>query len=125
MKKFVFGLAVLTLVAMLTFGTSALLKADDSADYYYYSLPGDMDENGLHSVKDVIMLVREVVNGGENDLADVDRDGKVSLLDVVYTVKAVTDTYEVEKVIDQRYIKESYLKSCLYMFCQIKKNKDN
>ncbi|MBQ4150692.1 MAG: exo-alpha-sialidase [Clostridia bacterium] len=111
MKKIIFKLAVLTLAAMFTVCASALLKADESADYYYYSLPGDMDENGIHNVKDVVMLAREMLNGGENDLADVNRDGKISVLDVVCAVKTVTDTYEVEKMIDTRYLKTSYLEN--------------
>ncbi|MBQ4557743.1 MAG: exo-alpha-sialidase [Clostridia bacterium] len=111
MKKIVFRLAVLAFAAMLTFCTSALLKADVDADYYYYSLPGDMDGNGIHSVKDVVMLVRELLNGGESTLADIDGDGNVSLLDVIYAIKTVTDTYEVEKVIDTRYLKTSYIEN--------------
>ena len=111
MKRIVLRLAIFVFAVMLAFSTSALTLADKDADYYYYSLAGDMDENGVHSVKDVIMLARELLNGGDNTLADTNCDGSVNLLDVVYAARTVIGTYEVEKVIDTRYLKTSYIEN--------------
>ena len=112
MKKFIFGLVALTLAVMLTLGTSALLKADDSADYYYYFLPGDMDEDGLHGIDDALDILNKSINKKEvTDIADVNRDGKCNLVDVLCALKVIIGVYEVERVIDERYLKESYLEN--------------
>ena len=111
MKRIISRLAMLVFAVMLAFSTSALTLADENADYYYYSLAGDMDENGVHSVKDVIMLAREVLSGSGNTLADTNCDGSVNLLDVVYAARTVIGAYEVEKVIDTRYLKTSYIEN--------------
>lgn len=113
MKRIVSRLAMLVFAVMLAFSTSALTLADKDADYYYYSLAGDMDEDGGHDIKDVMMLIRTVINENYEDitLADVNGDGKVNLIDVIRTAKIVIGQVEVEKVIDQRYLKQSYLEN--------------
>ncbi|MBQ8837324.1 MAG: exo-alpha-sialidase [Clostridia bacterium] len=113
MKKIIFRLAALFVAALLTVGASAAVLASDEEDYYYYTLQGDLDESGTHDVKDVIKLLKVMLNNADadNTLADMNGDGKVTLVDALRVVKATLGDYEVEKVIDNNYLKESYLKN--------------
>ena len=49
----------------------------------------DIDGDGRVSVKDVLMLARAIVNGRTVENGDVNRDGKVNLLDVVHIVQLI------------------------------------
>ena len=114
MKKIIFQLATLALAALLTMSAFAAVKADADEDYYYYTLAGDMDENGMHDIKDVLAIIKGMLDNNsitDTALADLNGDGKITLADVLRTVKASLGSYEVEKVIDTKYLKESYLEN--------------
>lgn len=114
MKKITCRLAALIIAALLTVCASAAVLTTGDEDYYYYTCPGDMDEDGDYDVIDVLSLLKGLVNNDITDttLADVNGDGKITLLDVIRTLKAaVNEGYMIDKVIDTKYLKTSYLEN--------------
>ena len=51
---------------------------------------GDLDGDGVVSVKDVLVTIKAVLNGTALDGADMNGDGKLSLIDVLRVLKAIT-----------------------------------
>ena len=97
---------------VLVIGASAVI-AEKDADYYFYTLPGDMNEDGEHTVGDALDLIKKMLNHTYVDekLSDANRDGKTNLADILCVLKTIIGEYEVKPVLDERYLKESYLEN--------------
>ncbi|MBR5011691.1 MAG: exo-alpha-sialidase, partial [Clostridia bacterium] len=70
---------------------------DDGENWYckickqkFASFLGDVDLDGKITVKDAMTMLSSIVNENELELADVDNDGTVNLVDVIKTFKRIT-----------------------------------
>ena len=58
----------------------------DFAESASFSAPGDINQDGVLSILDVIILINIVLDGGYDTLADINSDGSIDILDVVQLV---------------------------------------
>ena len=59
---------------------------------FFSSLPGDLNDDGLVNVLDVVILVNIVLGqAGENPAGDLNSDGLINILDVVILVNMVLE----------------------------------
>ena len=52
---------------------------------YFYDgfVQGDINEDGVLNILDIVALVSEILSGGDNPIGDLNGDGHVNILDVV------------------------------------------
>ena len=60
-----------------------------SKTYIYRDIPGDIDRDGNVTVKDILILIRVVVNDQTIENGDLNGDGKISLIDVIRVMKLI------------------------------------
>ena len=51
---------------------------------------GDLDGDGVISVKDVLITINALLNGTALEGADMNGDGKITLIDVLRVLKLIT-----------------------------------
>ncbi len=71
--------------AVIQDGSALFITNGDSSDY----LLGDMNEDGILNVLDIVTLVNEVLSGNFSISGDMNIDGVVNILDVVILVNCV------------------------------------
>ena len=92
MKKL--GCIFFAVILILSFAVCTFAAtADKDADYYYYTLAGDIDEDGVHGLKDVLAILYSVVNDNVSNmaLADANGDGKINRADLLRLAKYLLD----------------------------------
>ena len=58
-------------------------------EHYQQSVPGDVNEDSIVNIQDVILLVSSILNGQTDDNGDVNADGTVNILDVIQIVNII------------------------------------
>ncbi len=58
-------------------------------EYYQESYTGDINEDSLVNIQDVILVINLILNGGFNLLADINLDDNVDVLDVIQLVNII------------------------------------
>ena len=58
-------------------------------DNYQQSVQGDVNEDSIVNIQDVILLVSSILNGQTDDSGDVNSDGTVNILDVIQIVNII------------------------------------
>ncbi|MBQ8836903.1 MAG: hypothetical protein IJ002_05295 [Clostridia bacterium] len=60
-----------------------------SKTYVYRDIPGDIDRDGSVTIKDILKLIRVVVNNQTIENGDLNGDGNIGLIDVIRVMKIV------------------------------------
>lgn len=105
MKK---GIALLLFAALLMLGIAAVTPA---ADGYVYEYRGDMNQNGKADLQDVLLLLRGALNKDAPMEADTNLDGKVTLMDAIKVLRAVTGSASLPAVPNEKYLPQAHLES--------------
>tara|TARA_Y100000996_G_scaffold150732_1_gene116109 strand:- start:2057 stop:2530 length:474 start_codon:yes stop_codon:yes gene_type:complete len=58
-------------------------------EYYEQSILGDINQDSIVNVQDIIILVSTILNAQSNDSGDLNSDGVVNILDVVQIVNII------------------------------------
>ena len=58
-------------------------------EHYQQSILGDVNEDSVVNIQDVILLVSSILNGPTNDNGDINADGTVNILDVIQIVNII------------------------------------
>ncbi len=58
-------------------------------EHYQESYPGDINEDSLVNIQDVILVINLILNGDFNLLADINSDNNVDVLDVIQLVNII------------------------------------
>ena len=79
----------ITLNSGLSLGAKNYIRNIIEENYQEESLLGDINEDTLINVQDIILLINLILNGQEDSLADMNDDGIVNILDVVLIVNII------------------------------------
>ena len=58
-------------------------------EHYQESYTGDINEDSLINIQDVILVINLILNGEFNSLADINLDDNVDVLDVIQLVNII------------------------------------
>ena len=86
MKKIYFLIIVLTM--SLIYSHSSLHSHNYSNSFTRFTL-GDINDDGVINIQDVILLINFILNDDYNNLADLNEDGMVDILDAVQVVNII------------------------------------
>ncbi len=93
---------------LLCIGITAVTPAEDG---YVYVYCGDMNGDGDIAVDDALHILHVFLNGKNLGAADANQDGRVTLLDVINTLKIAVGQSEPAKTLNPIYYPESHLEN--------------
>ena len=62
------------------------------SDQFYSYIQGDLNNDGIANVVDIILLVSIILNNEDNVIADLNNDGIINVLDVIVLVNIILDS---------------------------------
>ena len=62
------------------------------SDQFYSYIQGDLNNDGIANVVDIILLVSIILNNEDNDNSDLNNDGIINVLDVIVLVNIILDS---------------------------------
>ena len=92
LKRLKYNINYLLSVEKIIPKNSRLFKPTDSykiKDFVDSYLPGDLNEDNIINIQDVILIINLVLNQEYQDLADINNDGAINVLDVVQLVDII------------------------------------
>ena len=82
-------IANITLNSGLSVGAKNYIRNIIEENYQEESLLGDINDDTLINIQDIILLINLILNGQEDSSADMNEDGIVNILDVVLIVNII------------------------------------
>jgi hypothetical protein len=73
----------------LSVGAKSYIRNLIEDNYQEESLLGDINEDTLINIQDIILLINIILNEQDNNLADMNADGLINVLDVVLIVNII------------------------------------
>ena len=73
----------------LSVGAKSYIRNIIEENYQEESLLGDINEDTLINIQDIILLINIILNEQDNSLADMNADGLINVLDVVLIVNII------------------------------------
>ena len=60
-----------------------------SENYQEESFPGDLNDDTILNIQDIILLINLILVGGENSASDMNDDGITNILDVIQLINII------------------------------------
>jgi len=55
------------------------------------SIVGDLNDDGIVNIQDIVLIINVIINGAEIDNADINGDGIINILDVVQIINIIIE----------------------------------